>query len=63
MRRLLVCALVSIALYLVLFGLVLERPLSLEPLRLEMAQKTARLAALPSPKLVIFCRLQRAFFA
>ncbi|HTQ72225.1 MAG TPA: hypothetical protein VMH92_12115 [Acidocella sp.] len=53
MRRLLVCALGSVALYLALCGLVLERPLSLEPLRLEMAQKTARLAALPSPKLVI----------
>ena len=53
MRRLLVCAVASVALYLVLFGLVLERPLSLGPLRLEMAQKTARLAALPSPKLVI----------
>lgn len=53
MRRLLVCAAASVALYLVLFGLVLERPLSLEPLGLEMAQKDARLAALPSPKLVI----------
>ncbi|MDE1906950.1 MAG: hypothetical protein KGH75_10935 [Rhodospirillales bacterium] len=53
MRRLLLCAAASVALYLVLFGLVLERPLSLEPLGLEMAQKDARLAALPSPKLVI----------
>ncbi len=53
MRRLLICAVVSIALYVVSFGLVLERPLSLGPLRLEMAQKAARLAALPSPKLVI----------
>ncbi len=53
MRRLLGCALLSVALYLALFGLVLERPLSLGPLRLELAQKTTRLAALPSPKLVI----------
>ncbi len=53
MLRLLGCALLSVALYLLLFGLVLERPLSLGPLRLEMAQKAARLSALPSPKLVI----------
>ena len=53
MRRLLVCAAASVALYVLLFGTVLERPLSLGPLQLEMAQKTARLAALPSPKLVI----------
>jgi len=53
MLRLGVCALLSVVLYLLLFGLVLERPLSLEPLQLEMAQKSARLAALPSPKLVI----------
>ena len=53
MKRLLVCAVVSVALYVLLFGLMLERPLSLEPLWLEMTQKTARLASLPSPKLVI----------
>ncbi|MBU6425484.1 MAG: hypothetical protein KGQ69_04035, partial [Rhodospirillales bacterium] len=53
MKRLLICAAASVALYLVLFGLVLERPLSLEPLQWEMAQKQARLATLPSPKLVI----------
>ncbi|MGE4481858.1 hypothetical protein [Acidocella sp.] len=53
MRRLLICATASLALYLVLFGLVLERPLSLRPLWLEMMQKDARLASLPSPKLVI----------
>lgn len=53
MRRLLcVCAL-SVVAYAVIFGAVLDRPLSVGLLRLEIAQKTARLAALPSPKLVI----------
>ncbi|MDE2240642.1 MAG: hypothetical protein KGJ73_12045, partial [Rhodospirillales bacterium] len=53
MKRLLICAAASVALYLVLFGMALERPLSLGPLQLEMTQKEARLATLPSPKLVI----------
>ena len=53
MKRLLICAAASLALYLVLFALVLERPLSLGPLLLEITQKQARLATLPSPKLVI----------
>lgn len=53
MRRLLACAGLSLLLYIGLFALVLNRPLSLEPLRQELVQKSARLAALPSPKLVI----------
>ncbi len=53
MRRLAVCAALSLSLYFLLFGLVLDRPLSLEPLRLELLWKAGRLAALPSPKLVI----------
>jgi hypothetical protein len=46
------CAL-SVVLYMLVFGLVLDRPLSLGLLRMEIAQKSARLAALPTPKLVI----------
>jgi hypothetical protein len=53
MRRLLLLSLLSVGLYLAAFGLVLDRPLSLGLLRLELQQKTERLAALPSPKLVI----------
>ncbi len=53
MRRLLACCALSIALYVAVFGLIVDRPLSLGVLRLEMTQKTARLAALPSPKIVI----------
>ncbi len=53
MRRLVVCALASIALYLAAFGLVLHRPLSVGMLRHEMAAKLARGATLASPKLVI----------
>ncbi len=53
MKTLLACCGISILLYVLAFGLVLDRPLSLGLLRLEIAQKTARLAALPSPKLVI----------
>ncbi len=53
MRRLIALAALSVALYVALFGFIVDRPLSVGLLRLEMAQKTARLAALPSPKLVI----------
>ncbi|HEX7390679.1 MAG TPA: hypothetical protein VF286_11245, partial [Acidiphilium sp.] len=53
MRRLVLCALASIALYLIAFGFVLDRPLSLGTLRLEMSQKLTRGAKLASPKLVI----------
>jgi len=53
MRRLFLCCLGSVGLYVLLFGLLLERPLSIGLLQLELTQKTARLAAMPSPKLVI----------
>lgn len=53
MRRLLCLALASLALYFALFAFVLDRPLSLGLLRLEMSRKLARGAALPSPKLII----------
>ncbi len=53
MKRILRTAALSIALYALLFSLVLDRPLSLGLLHLEIQQKTARLATLPSPKLVI----------
>jgi len=52
MRLLRNCAL-SVLLYAAVFGLLLDRPLSLGLLRMEIAQKSARLAALPTPKLVI----------
>ncbi|MCB5943563.1 hypothetical protein [Acidocella sp. KAb 2-4] len=53
MRRLLLACLASVVLYAGLFGAVADRPLSLGALRLEMRQKVAALAALPSPRLVI----------
>lgn len=53
MARLLRLCGVSLLLYWGVFALVLDRPLSLGVLRLELLQKTARLAAMPSPKLVI----------
>jgi hypothetical protein len=53
MRRLLALCTLSVALYMALFGLVLRFPLSRGLLEDELAQKSARLAALPSPKLVI----------
>jgi hypothetical protein len=53
MKRLVLCCLASLALYGVVFAWVLDRPLSLGLLRLEMQQKLARGARLPSPKLVI----------
>jgi hypothetical protein len=53
MRRILSACALSIALYLLVFAVLVDRPLSLGLLRLEISQKTDRLAALPSPKLVI----------
>jgi hypothetical protein len=53
MKRLFLCCLASLALYGAVFAWVLDRPLSLGLLRLEMQQKLARGARLPSPKLVI----------
>jgi hypothetical protein len=53
MGRLLACCALSIGLYAAAFGFVVARPLSLGFLQLEMAQKSARLASLGSPKLVI----------
>lgn len=53
MRRLFCVAFASLALYFAAFAFVLDRPLSLGLLRLEMHQKLLRGAALPSPKLVI----------
>jgi len=47
------CLFLSLILYFLLFGFVLDRPLSLGVLRLELEGKAARLAALPGPKLVI----------
>jgi hypothetical protein len=53
MGRLIGCLVLSFILYGAAFGFVLERPLSTGLLDLEMAQKAARLATLPPPKLVI----------
>jgi hypothetical protein len=53
MGRLLKLCSLSLLIYFLLNAFVLDRPLSLGVLRLELLQKTARLAALPSPKLVI----------
>jgi hypothetical protein len=53
LKRLLALCGLSIALYVLVFGAVVDRPLSLGMLRLEILQKTARLKAMPSPKLVI----------
>ncbi|MGC9269112.1 hypothetical protein [Acidiphilium sp.] len=53
MRRLILCAAASLALYFAAFAFVLHRPLSVGLLRMEMDQKLARGARLPSPKLVI----------
>jgi hypothetical protein len=61
MRRLLSCALASVALYLVVFGLILHRPLSVGMLRLEMAGKLARGATLASPKLVMLAGSNAAY--
>lgn len=53
MRRLLFTCLASVALYVAVFAGVADRPLSLGVLRLELLDKTAALAAMPSPRLVI----------
>jgi len=53
MRRIFLSCVLSIVIYLVLFGLVVDRPLSLGLLQLEISQKISIMAALPSPKLVI----------
>ena len=53
MRRILACCLASLALYGAACAFLLDRPLSLGPLRFAMQQKLARGARLPSPKLVI----------
>jgi hypothetical protein len=51
--RLLCCCCLSLCLYILGFAFFINRPLSLGVLSLEIQQKTARLAALPTPKLVI----------
>jgi hypothetical protein len=51
-RLLRLCSL-SLLAYLAVFSMLVDNPLSLGVLRQELLQKTARLAALPSPKLVI----------
>ena len=53
MRRLLLCCGLSLLCYAGIFGFIADRPLSLGLLRVEILQKTARMAMLPSPKLVI----------
>jgi hypothetical protein len=53
MRRIFFLCALSIGIYAVAFGLLVDRPLSLGLLRLEISKKTAMLAALPSPKFVI----------
>lgn len=53
MRRIFFLCVLSVGIYAAVFGLLVDRPLSLGLLRLEILQKTTRLAALPSPKLVI----------
>ncbi|MEE3500485.1 hypothetical protein [Acidiphilium acidophilum] len=53
MRRLVLCAAASLALYFAAFAFVLHRPLSVGLLRMEMDRKLARGARLASPKLVV----------
>ncbi|MBB5372863.1 hypothetical protein [Acidocella aromatica] len=53
MHRLLLTCLASVALYAAVFAGVADRPLSLGVLRLELLDKTAALAAMPLPRLVI----------
>ena len=53
MRRILIACAVSLIFYGTLFGFVLDRPLDLAWLRIQIEAKLARGAALPSPKLVI----------
>ncbi len=51
--KVLVCCILSTALYMVVDRLVPDRPLSLGDLKLEIQDKAARMAHLPTPKLVI----------
>lgn len=53
MWRLLTLCSLSLLIYVAVFSTMVDRPLSLGVLRLELLQKTARMAALPSPKLVV----------
>jgi len=53
MRRLVCLCALSVLLYIAVFAFLVDRPLSIGLLRLELDQKTARLARLPSPKLII----------
>jgi hypothetical protein len=53
LHRLLACCALSVLLYVLAFAFWLDRPLSLGLLRMEMLQKTQRLAALSSPKFLI----------
>ncbi|GLR66204.1 hypothetical protein GCM10010909_08830 [Acidocella aquatica] len=53
MRRIITSCFLSLVIYVIIFAGVVDRPLSLGLLDREIVQKTARLAALPSPKLVI----------
>jgi hypothetical protein len=51
--RFLACCALSVVLYVMAFAFWLDRPLSLGLMRTEMLQKTARLATLRSPKILI----------
>ncbi len=53
MRRILALCALSVGLYILVFAVLADRPLSLGLLRREIAQKTDRLAAMPSPRFVI----------
>ncbi len=53
MRRIIASCFLSLVIYVIIFAGLVDRPLSLGVLHLEITQKTDRLAALPSPKLVI----------
>jgi hypothetical protein len=53
MRRIFICCGLSIVLYLLVFAGLVDRPLSLGLLRMEMVQKSSVLASLPSPKIVV----------
>lgn len=53
MWRLLTLCCLSLMIYWTVFAILADMPLSLGVLRLELVQKTARLAELPSPKLVV----------
>lgn len=53
MWRLLKLCTLSVVIYLVVFATMVDLPLSLGVLRLELLQKMARLVELPSPKLII----------